>query len=81
MTVTRALLFLLAVAALARIEATPADAQTATCWPWCRERSGGGTNCGFVSREQCMLTAYGADICRPNRACQPRSGDQGGRRR
>jgi hypothetical protein len=67
MTVTRALLVLLAVAVLAPIEATPADAQTATCWPWCRE--------------QCMLTAYGADICRPNGACQPHSGGQGGRRR
>ena len=31
--------------------------------PWCAQyygNNGGGTNCGFVSYEQCMMTARGA---------------------
>ena len=37
----------------------PAAAQT---YPWCAEyngRGGGGRNCGFVTREQCMATISG----------------------
>jgi hypothetical protein len=69
---------LLAVAALVLSgEAAPANAQTGTCRPWCRERSGGGTNCGFISFEQCMWTAYGADMCMPNAACPPQNVHEG----
>jgi hypothetical protein len=53
------------------IDAAPVDAQAATCRPWCRERSDGARNCGFVSYQQCMQTAYGADVCLPNGACLP----------
>ena len=31
--------------------------------PWCAQYygfGGGGTNCGFISYEQCMMTAFGA---------------------
>ena len=62
MTLIRPLLVALPLMALVLImDTAPADAQTATCRPWCRERSGGGTNCGFVSFEQCMWASQGAD--------------------
>jgi len=75
MTTIRVLVAALAFAALAPIDATPAAAQTATCRPWCVHysgRGGGGTNCGFVSLEQCRQTAQGSDVCLPNGACPPR---------
>jgi hypothetical protein len=68
----RSLLIACAFASLApMIDATPADAQAAACRPWCRARSDGARNCGFVSYEQCMQTAYGADVCMPNAVCPP----------
>jgi hypothetical protein len=44
---------------------------TANEYPWCvqygSEDGGGGRNCGFVSREQCMETARGGGgQCEPN---------------
>ncbi len=53
-------LFALAVAVAAAAAATRAPAQTN--YPWCAYysgRGGGGTNCGFVSFEQCMATVSG----------------------
>ena len=45
-------------------------AQAAIEYPWCAQYSGdenGGRNCGFVSYDQCMLTARGAGAaCEPN---------------
>jgi hypothetical protein len=40
-------------------------------YPWCVQYSGGsnggGRNCGFVSFDQCMMTARGAGgMCQPN---------------
>ena len=41
-------------------------------YPWCAqysggEEGGGGRNCGFVSRDQCMLTVQGmGGSCEPN---------------
>ena len=50
----------LAIIAAATALGTPAHAQN---YPWCAIYSGGavggGTNCGFVSFEQCMATARG----------------------
>jgi hypothetical protein len=50
----------LALIAAAAALVTPARAQN---YPWCAIYSGGavggGTNCGFVSYEQCMATARG----------------------
>jgi hypothetical protein len=45
--------------------ASKAVAQRATCRPWCVHygAGGGGTNCGFISLEQCTWTTQGADIC------------------
>jgi hypothetical protein len=58
--------------------ASKTAAQTAPCRPWCVQygAGGGGTNCGFVSLEQCSWTAQGSDICLPNGACPP--GTRGG---
>lgn len=50
-------------AALA-VAAAPNAARSAIEYPWCAQYSGGedsgGRNCGFVSYEQCMMTARGA---------------------
>ncbi len=74
MMMIRALSAALAVAALASLAAAPAAAETATCRPWCVHYGGsggggGGTNCGFVTYEQCRWTAQGSDICMQNPAC------------
>ena len=45
--------------------------------PWCAQyygNNGGGTNCGFVSYEQCMMTARGAGVAR--RPVMPVPGQQ-----
>jgi hypothetical protein len=78
-TRTRALSAALAFAALAAAGITAVAAETAACRPWCVlyggiGGGGGGTNCGFVSREQCMWTAQGSDVCMPNPACLPQNG-------
>jgi hypothetical protein len=82
-TRTRALPPALAFAALAAAGITTAAAETAACRPWCVlyggiGGGGGGTNCGFISREQCMWTAQGSDICLPNPACLPQGGEGAG---
>ena len=48
-------------------------------YPWCEYmsggRSGGGTNCGFTSFEQCMLSARGnGSDCRINTQYVPPAG-------
>jgi hypothetical protein len=50
----RAAVTLLAVATLAMIDAPPGVAEIYR--PWCVDY-GGSTNCGFISYEQCMMTA------------------------
>jgi hypothetical protein len=71
----RAHLIAVVLIALAPLDAEPAAAQTATCRPWCvhfgGRDGGGGTNCGFISFEQCRQTAQGSDVCMPNGACPP----------
>ena len=52
-----------AVCAALALAAMPKAAQAAIEYPWCAQYSGeenGGRNCGFVSYEQCMMTARGA---------------------
>ena len=84
MNIIRPLVAGLAFTALSPIiDTAPSSAQTATCRPWCVHyggsgRGGGGTNCGFISYEQCMWTAQGSDICMPNGSCPPKSGAKGG---
>src|SRR5215475_14762946 len=58
----------------------PAGAQN---YPWCEDIGsgfdGGGTNCGFISLEQCMLTARGnGGFCRQNTQYEPPPGDHVG---
>jgi hypothetical protein len=41
----------------------PHSAEAESYRPWCAQYygfGGGGTNCGFISYEQCMMTAFGA---------------------
>ena len=72
----KAVLFVSAVLmALAGI-GTPADAQN---YPWCAYYSGsmggGGTNCGFVTFEQCMATVSGiGGLCMRNTQFVPPPG-------
>ena len=76
MKIFRPFLAALAVTAFIPIDATPAAAQSASCRPWCvfYGRSG-ASNCGFVSFEQCKMTAAeSTDICMPNGVCPPQSG-------
>jgi len=58
MKMMRAALILLAVGPLSAIDARPSGAETYR--PWCvvySGRTGGARNCGFVSYQQCMMTA------------------------
>jgi hypothetical protein len=47
-------------------------------YPWCAiysGKGGGGTNCGFVTFEQCMETARGlGSLCQPNTQYAPPPG-------
>jgi hypothetical protein len=61
MTPTRLLGALLFVTAL--VASVPHSAKAEIYRPWCAQYygfGGGGTNCGFISYEQCMMTARGA---------------------
>ncbi len=56
---------------------TPAQAQN---YPWCEYIGGGfdggGRNCGFISFEQCMQTAWGnGGDCRRNPQYEPPPGE------
>ena len=64
---TKLAVVLMALAATC-ISAPPAQAQT---YPWCANYGdtdgGGGSNCGFTTREQCMATISGiGGYCDPN---------------
>jgi hypothetical protein len=69
MTKFKLALFTTVCAALT-IAAVPKPAQAAIEYPWCAQYNGeenGGRNCGFVSYDQCMMTARGAGAsCEPN---------------
>jgi hypothetical protein len=48
-------------------------------YPWCAiygdGAAGGGTNCGFITFQQCMETARGlGSLCQPNTQYQPPPG-------
>ena len=61
MPTIRATAGLFALAALAAV--VPRSAEAEIYRPWCAQYygfGGGGTNCGFISYEQCMMTAQGA---------------------
>jgi hypothetical protein len=56
---------LAAAVAIAAMSSFSQPAQATIEYPWCVQYSdgddgGGGRNCGFVSYEQCMMTARGA---------------------
>jgi len=72
----RILLLLLGAYAAAVAVGTRAEAQN---YPWCAIYSGGaasgGTNCGFITFQQCMETARGlGSLCQPNTQYQPAAG-------
>jgi Protein of unknown function (DUF3551) len=56
------------VVATLLIPTGPADAQN---YPWCAQGGDGGTNCGFVSYEQCRATSR---WCNQNPLYQPPTG-------
>jgi Protein of unknown function (DUF3551) len=67
----RLLLCILAVSAVAAASPTRARAQD---YPWCAlyDTGDAATNCGFVSREQCMATVSGiGGFCMPNNQYRP----------
>jgi hypothetical protein len=69
-------LFMLGVIAATTVHSTSSKAQN---YPWCAFYSGGavsgGTNCGFITFEQCMDTARGlGSFCQPNTQYQPPPG-------
>jgi hypothetical protein len=52
---------------------TAASAHAAVLYPWCVQFYGGkrgigGTSCGFISYDQCMMTARGLGSCVENTA-------------
>jgi hypothetical protein len=66
---TRFKLALSAAIALAAMASMPEPVAAAIEYPWCVQYGGtkGGRNCGFVSYEQCMMTARGAGgMCQQN---------------
>ena len=70
----RLLLFVLVISVAVIGIGTRAEAQN---YPWCAYYSGrsGGTNCGFISFEQCMDTARGlGSNCQPNTQYVPPPG-------
>jgi hypothetical protein len=78
------------VAALAIIGATSSDPAHSydmpyDPYPWCAFYSGdggGGTNCGFLTLEQCRATVSGiGGSCGPNQFYNPRRPDPRPRRR
>jgi hypothetical protein len=73
----RYLIAVLSVVAATASAGTPAQAQN---YPWCEylgggEGGGGGRNCGFISFEQCMQSAWGnGGDCRQNTQYEPPAG-------
>jgi len=72
----RLLLFMLGMSVGIVCNGTRAEAQN---YPWCAYYSGGaasgGTNCGFMTFEQCMETARGlGSLCQPNTQYVPPPG-------
>jgi hypothetical protein len=72
----RLLLLILGISVCVVGFGTRAEAQN---YPWCAIYSGGmgggGTNCGFITFEQCMDTARGlGSFCQPNTQYVPPPG-------
>ncbi len=67
-----------ALVALFALALTPAQAYVMPYdpYPWCAVyggRGGGGTNCGFLTIEQCRATVSGiGGFCTPNQFYNPR---------
>jgi hypothetical protein len=74
---------MLSIIAATTVLTTQTKAQN---YPWCAIYSGGavggGTNCGFITFEQCMETARGlGSLCQPNTQYQPPPGPHPSTRR
>src|SRR5436190_11222957 len=73
-TAMRRLLFMLGICVVPLSIGMRAEAQN---YPWCAYYSGrsGGTNCGFMTFQQCMDTARGlGSNCQPNTQYRPPPG-------
>ncbi len=71
----KASIFAFGIFLAAAVLGTPAQAQN---YPWCAYysgRDGGGENCGFTTREQCMATISGiGGFCNRNTQYVPPPG-------
>ena len=77
---------LLALAGLAASALTPAQAlEKYDPYPWCAVyggRGGGGTNCGFLTIQQCRATVSGiGGFCEPNQFYNPRPASRARKKR
>lgn len=78
-----AIKFLTALVALPIVlSQVPAKALPYDPYPWCAEYSagngGGGTNCGFLTIEQCRATVSGiGGFCVPNQFYNPEGAGRG----
>lgn len=78
-----AIKFLTALVALPIVlSQVPANALPYDPYPWCAEYSagngGGGTNCGFLTIEQCRATVSGiGGFCVPNQFYNPEGAGRG----
>jgi Protein of unknown function (DUF3551) len=85
MNAIRAVLLLLILSSLTALDVRPAASEIYR--PWCAQYYGGGSdarNCGFVSYEQCMMTATpgsGAWCVRNTWAVPPGGGQNAGNAR
>jgi hypothetical protein len=72
----RLLLLMLGISVCVVGTETRAEAQNYPWWAIYSEgAAGGGTNCGFISFEQCMATAWGlGSFCQPNTQYVPPPG-------
>ena len=71
-----ACIVLSALVGTALLGSTPAFSMPYDPYPWCAVyggRGGGGTNCGFLTIEQCRATVRGiGGFCAPNQFYNPR---------
>jgi hypothetical protein len=76
----RGILFLAGVLAAFAMSG-PDRAAAEVVYPWCAHHvdTGGSTNCGFVSFEQCLASEANRAVCINNPRYQPPAGSAAGR--
>jgi hypothetical protein len=73
---------ILAVAIAAAVSLAPRGAEAERYYPWCAYYDEWASNCGFMTRAQCLATVSGAGgVCRPNPYAPPLADNPRPRRR